>query len=285
MSYTLGCAFVALLCSATNDFLFKRAGRQGGVSHQLTMVLSVSMLPWVLLYAVATDGIAPSWPAAYAFVGAVSLWAGLYCFSKSLKGGAVSIAAPTFRLAFVVTALLAFLLLGEALTVLKAVGLCCAAASVWLLLAVPQGTDAEITPVGVIQVLLAMLFLGVAFFLFKLALREGVQPTTALVFQAVGQSLAATVAAAFIDRRISASRPALENGVIVGFLQAIGFAAVMEGLSRGEASILVPIIQMSFVVTAIIGLVVLKEKVTQRKVVGLAAAAGAVISLGFAAQR
>jgi uncharacterized membrane protein len=47
---------------------------------------------------------------------------------------------------------------------------------------------------------------------------------------------------------------------------------LLAGLARGEASVLVPVAQMSFVVTAGLGFIFLREALTIRKGFGLAIA-------------
>lgn len=73
--------------------------------------------------------------------------------------------------------------------------------------------------------------------------------------------------------------------VLFGVIQTVGFAALLEGLVSGEASILVPIAQLSFVVTALIGIAFLKESLTARKTAGLLAAVAAVGVLAMAARQ
>ncbi len=53
----------------------------------------------------------------------------------------------------------------------------------------------------------------------------------------------------------------------------------LAGLAHGEASVLVPVAQMSFVVTAGLGFIVLREPLTLRKGFGLAFAIAALICL------
>jgi uncharacterized membrane protein len=53
------------------------------------------------------------------------------------------------------------------------------------------------------------------------------------------------------------------------------------GLERGEASVVVPIAQMGFVVTALLGFVLLREPLTARKGAGLVMASLALASLAL----
>jgi len=115
-------------------------------------------------------------------------------------------------------------------------------------------------------------------------LRQGATPASVLLCQVVALSSASTALSVYLDRGFTASPAVLRYGIPFGVSQAIGFGALIEGLAIGEASILVPIAQLSFVITAIVGLTFLKEAVTARKLVGLAAAVGAVILLALAAR-
>jgi uncharacterized membrane protein len=54
---------------------------------------------------------------------------------------------------------------------------------------------------------------------------------------------------------------------------------LLAGLARGEASVLVPVAQLSFVVTAALGFVLLREELTLRKGLGLACAVAALVLL------
>jgi uncharacterized membrane protein len=60
---------------------------------------------------------------------------------------------------------------------------------------------------------------------------------------------------------------------------AAGFVLMVESLARGEASVMVPTAQMGFCVTALVGLIFLREPFTVRKGVGLAAALAALLSI------
>jgi transporter family protein len=60
---------------------------------------------------------------------------------------------------------------------------------------------------------------------------------------------------------------------------ALASVAMVEAMARGEASIAVPIAQMGFVVTALLGFLFLRERFTARKGAGIAAAIGALACL------
>jgi len=278
-------ALLTLFCFGLNDLLFKKAAQHGAASHQIMMVLTLTMLPFFVAFGLLTQSIVLAPAALWGSLGGFFAYYGFYNFSRSLKSGAVSVLSPIFRLQFVVTAILALAFFGEHLSAAKIAGLVLAIAAVWLLLGnTAAGAKVEIPHDVITRVLLATVATGIAFFLFKLALRQGATPATVLLCQVVALSSAATAFSIYLDRGFVASRAALRYGLPFGISQAIGFGALVIGLAIGEASILVPIAQLSFVLTAIIGLTFLREAVTARKMAGLAAAVGAVVLLALAAR-
>jgi len=277
-------ALLTLFCFGLNDLLFKRAAQHGAASHQMMMVLTLTMVPFFVAYGVLTRSVVPDPAALWGSLGGLFAFYGFYNFSRSLSSGAVSVLSPIFRLQFVVTAVLALVLLGEHPSVVKIGGLLLAIAAVWLLQGSAAGAKVEVPREAIARVLLATVAVGIAFFLFKLALRQGATPASVLLCQVVALSSASTALSVYLDRGFTASPAVLRYGIPFGVSQAIGFGALIEGLAIGEASILVPIAQLSFVITAIVGLTFLKEAVTARKLVGLAAAVGAVILLALAAR-
>jgi uncharacterized membrane protein len=55
------------------------------------------------------------------------------------------------------------------------------------------------------------------------------------------------------------------------------FVLLIHGLVRGPASVLVPVAQMSFVFTALLGAAMFRERLDLRKCAGLAVAAVALV--------
>jgi uncharacterized membrane protein len=54
---------------------------------------------------------------------------------------------------------------------------------------------------------------------------------------------------------------------------------MLRSVAGGQASVLVPIAQMGFIVAALLGIFVLRERVTLRKVIGLTLALAALAVL------
>ena len=72
---------------------------------------------------------------------------------------------------------------------------------------------------------------------------------------------------------------AWSHAPVAAVLLVVAFTFLAKGLEGGEASVVVPVAQMGFVVTALLGFFFLREPFTARKCAGLAAALAALASL------
>lgn len=282
MTSTLGFALGAMLLFGVGDLVYKRGAAAGALPHHFLMVQSWVFSVCVTLYALTTGSLR--------FVGG-SLWGGVagffvlvgfYNFAHSLRLGSISINAPIFRLSFVLTAGLAIAVLGEPLTPLKVAGIALALAAAWLLLgAPPPGAEGERpeTRAALIRIVVATLFVGIGNFVYTLGLRAGATPGSIIVTQAAFVVTMATVFAGVVDRGIRPARATLRYAPIAAVVLALGFAFMVEGMARGQASIVVPIAQMGFVATALLGFLFLGEPFTARKGAGIVAALAALASL------
>jgi drug/metabolite transporter (DMT)-like permease len=279
-AYAIG----ALLFYGLADFVYKRGAAAGARPHQFLMVQTWFFNALALLYGVCSGTLVFSAGALWGAASGVMVVIGYYNFAWSLRHGAVSTNAAIFRLSFAVTTVLAVLVLGEAFTMLKIAGLALAFFAVWLLLGTPTtGIDAA-NPhrsASLVRVLVATIAVGFASFAYKLGLRQGAVPIALVVTQGAVALTLATAFAAYVDRGICLSRAALVHAPISAALLVVAFTSLAKGLERGEASVVVPIAQMGFVVTAILGFVFLREPLTARKSAGLVVALLALASLAW----
>ncbi|HEY6863723.1 MAG TPA: DMT family transporter, partial [Burkholderiales bacterium] len=267
LSYALG----ALVLYGLADFVYKRAAAAGAQPHRFLMVQTWFFTPLAILYGAATGTLAYSRGAAWGLVAGVLAVVGYYNFAWSLRHGAVSTNATIFRLSFVVTAALGIALLGEPLTAPKTAGLALALVAVWLLVARPGAAGATAggeRAASLARVLVATVSVGVLSFLYKLGLRLGATPITMVASQGVVAVSVSTLFTAYTERDIRPSAVALRFAPVSAILLVVAFVLLAKGLQAGEASVVAPVAQMGFAVTAILGFVVLREPVTARRVAG-----------------
>ncbi len=280
MTGALPYAFAALAFYGVGDFVYKRAAGQGLRADHLLMSQAWIFLPLVVVYTLVTGPLVPRPAALWGSLAGVFVFAGFYNFIKSLATGAVSVNAPIFRLNFVVTALLAVVVLGEPLGWAKLAGLALALGATWLLLgARVAGEGTHEGRAALMRVVFATLCFGLANFLHTVGLRQGVVPETMLVAQAIIFMPLTNLAVLLADRKLSAPKAAWVYGALMSVVLLGAFVCLLHGVALGQASIVVPIAQMGFVVTALLGVVFLGEQTTSRKLLGLGAAIAALATL------
>jgi len=280
IAYALG----ALLAYGLADFVYKRGAIAGALPHRFFMVQTWFFNALALLYGVSSGTLAFNRGALWGAASGVLVTIGYYNFAWSLRHGAVSTNATIFRLSFAVTTVLAVLVLHEALTAPKLAGLALAFFAVWLLLAAPAGTTGEKNRerrASLARVLIATVAVGFAAFTYKLGLRQGAVPIALVVAQGAVALTLSTAFTAYLDRSIRPSRPALVHAPVSAVLLVVAFTLLAKALERGEVSVVVPIAQMGFVVTALLGFVFLREPFTARKGAGLVVALVALASLAW----
>jgi drug/metabolite transporter (DMT)-like permease len=277
-------ALAAMLLFGLSDLVYKRGAAAGVPAHQFLMVQTWCFAPTVLGYGLITRTLVFDAHSLWGVGAGLFAFAGFYNFARSLKDGSVSVNAPIFRLSFAITAALAMLLLSEPPTAPKLAGLALALLAVWLLVAVPEGEAGarRASRASIARVLAATAAVGVMNFLYKVGLRAGATPATLIVAQAAVVVVLATAFSARIDRGIRPPAAAWRHAAPAAVALASGFVLLLEGLARGEASVLVPVAQMGFVVTATLGFLLLAEPFTARKGAGLAAALAALASFACA---
>src|SRR5262249_27243617 len=140
----------------------------------------------VYLYGVLTGTLEAAWYALWGMGAGCFVFVALYNFARALERGAVSVIAPIFRLSFVVTAALAVLILGEALSAWKLAGLVAALTALWLLLGADARAASSVRPgrYALTRALAAMAAMGVANFIYKVGAATGGTPATFIAGQA-----------------------------------------------------------------------------------------------------
>jgi uncharacterized membrane protein len=251
--------------------------------HHFLMGQAWCFTPAIFLYAWATGTLVLRVSVLWGGLAGLFIFIGFYYFLRSLAAGSVSIAAPIFRLSFVVTAILAILVLREPFKPAMPIALALALAAVWLLLGASEGGQrAEINRESLVAVLIATLALGAANFFHTMGLRHGSTPETALASQAAVFVTLSTVFVRVVDGAIDLPAATWKHSAAAAIVLIFAFLFMLHGVAEGPASVLVPIAQMGFVVTAALGILVLREPMTLRKAAGLMAAlaALAVLALG-----
>jgi drug/metabolite transporter (DMT)-like permease len=271
--YALG----AMACYGLADFVYKRAALAGVKPHHFLMGQAWFFAPAVLIYSLLTGTLHVVPAAAWGAGAGLCMFVGLLNFTRSLREGAVSVNAPIFRLSFTVTVALAVVVLGEPLGAVKIAGLALALLATWLLLG--GGTAAGASRASLVRVLVASLALGIANFCYKLGVMHGATPATMVVSQAAVFFPLATLSVYLAEGRFNPPPGTWSPAAAAALLLAFAFMLMATSLVGGQASVLVPVAQMGFVITSAAGIFMLGEATSVRKIAGLIAAIGALVCL------
>lgn len=272
MTPGLGLAAGAMICFGLSDLIYKRAAKSGAEPRQFIMQQAWAFCPGITLYAWLSGTLHPSLPALWGSFAGLFALAGFFNFIRSLESGAVSTNAPIFRLNFTITAALAIVLLGETVTAVKVAALACALIAVWLLLAEPAKGPATPSLESLIRVLVATIAIALANLFYKIGLSEGAVPETMVAMQAWVFCSAATLFVWFQGRRLRAVPVVWRYSAPAAVVMVVGYVLMLHGLALGPASVLVPVTQMGFVFTAVVGVLLFGESFGMRKRIGLAVA-------------
>jgi drug/metabolite transporter (DMT)-like permease len=271
-------ALIAMVCYGVGDFIYKRAAAAGIRADHFLMAQAWVFCPLVIVYALATGRLILTPAAAWGCVAGVFVFGGLYCFIRSLASGSVSTNASIFRLNFIVTVVLVIALLGEPLTLAKIGGLLLALAATWLLLGAGGGKERHDMR-SMAQVVLATGLFGASNFFHTIGLRHAVPPETMTAAQAALFMPLATLVVFVVDRKLAPPATTFRFAIPAALVLIVATIALLSGIALGQASVLVPIAQMGFIVAALLGIVALGEPVTARKGAGLTAALAALAML------
>jgi drug/metabolite transporter (DMT)-like permease len=274
-TYALG----AMLCYGAADLVYKRAATAGVRPHHFLMVQAWLFAPAMVAYALATGTLHFVPAAGWGMAAGLCVFYGLYNFSRSLRDGAVSVNAPIFRLNFTLTAALAVVVLGEPLGGMKLAGLALALLAVWLLLGGSGGAAPGVSRASLVRVILATIAMGIANFCYKLGVMHGAAPATMVVAQASVFFPLATVFGYLPERKFDPPAATWPYAAGAALLLGLAFMLLATSLVSGEASVLVPVAQMGFVMTAAAGILLLGERTSARRIAGLAVAVGALACL------
>ncbi|MBT6274889.1 MAG: hypothetical protein HOI95_12220 [Chromatiales bacterium] len=282
MSVAVGFGLLSMLFTGMIDVIYKvyavKARSRG-------MFLCTMGVVWGAVQAVtwAASETAPSLSldgASYALAAGVFLTVSNIALIEAMTHIPVSLGSTVYRLNTVGVVLLAWLLLGETLGVVKLGGLACGIAAVLVLY--QRGSAPGMHRLATVYFLIALAAscmragYGVTS---KAGLAEGVDANL-LMFVSAGCWIVGGLAyAALRERTLSMSVDTLRIGLLAGAVVYGIVNSLMAGLEAGEASVVVPISNLGFVTAIALSVGLGWEAMNLRKVSALVLAALAIALL------
>ena len=180
----------------------------------------------------------------------------------------VSLGSTLYRLNTIGVVILSFLILGESTGVLKLVGILFGVVSVLFMYRGSRTTK----PFGSVivffwLVVCASLFRAIYGVVSKAGLSANVEPQSFLLLAAFCWVAGGAFYAIFVEKRFIVTKKKIIYSLLSGFLVFCIVNFLMLGLDNEQASIVIPIANMSFVVAFIISLILKVEELNFRKTI------------------
>jgi drug/metabolite transporter (DMT)-like permease len=199
---------------------------------------------------------------------------------ESLAGINVSLGSTIYRLNTIAVVIFAVVFLNEGLTVAKVTGVGLGVVAVVLLYhrGGRSGND-RLLRLSVGLVIIAALLRAVFGLLAKVGVTGGTDPFLLMIYIGAGWTAAAVIYASVRRNRTAPGAGVLRYAIMSGTLVCLVASFLLLGLRAGEASVVIPIANMSFIAALLISAAAGMERLTAAKLLAVASAAAAIVLL------
>ena len=281
MSAGVGYALLSLISAGVLDVVFGRYSRARQVSGVYLVATGLVILIGQTL-ALAVAGTTPTWNGQAAFWGIVAGVIALLANALLLESLAripVSLGSTVYRLNTIALVIFAVVLLGESMTTTKLGGIVLGVCAVILLYQrTGHAGDDRIVLVGIWIAVAASLLRATFGIASKIGLATGGDPLLFMLYIGAGWTLAG-IGYGLLRPHPQSTKSILAYAIVSGALICLVASFLMLGLRTGEASVVIPIANMSFVVALLVAAALGMEKITPRKLSAVATAALAITLL------
>ena len=231
-----------------------------GSQNQLT-TLSLKNLLFLVLSGLATGA---SW----------------LCYFHALQIGNINKVVPVDKFSTVLTIILAFILLGEPVSIYKLMGIVGIGVGTWLMIQKKETTEPKKEGKGwLFYALLSAVFASLTSILGKVGI-TGVDSNLGTAIRTIVVLIMAWVVV-FVTKKQNdvryLDRKELRYIVLSGFATGASWLCYYRALQTGPASLIVPIDKLSIVVSIIFSYIVFKEKLSKKALFGLLCIVGGTL--------
>ena len=196
---------------------------------------------------------------------------------ESLTGLDVSLGSMIYRLNTIGVVVISFVLLAEDVGFIKVLGIGIGIAAILILYQRADGGDTVPIPVlFFVMAVAASAFRAVYGVASKVALEQGAAAEGLLIIAAISWIVGGFAYAAFREKRVRVTGKKAAYAVVSGTLAFAVVNALIEALKNGEASVVVPIANLSFAIAMLLSVFLGMERLSNRKYVAIGCAAVSV---------
>ncbi len=214
------------------------------------------------------------------------------CYFKALQLGDVNKVAPIDKSSTILTMLLAFLFLGEALTVIKVIAMIIMGVGTYLMIQKKENSQQQRRDTNkmagiwkanswLLYALLSAVFASLTTILGKIGI-SGIDSNLGTAIRTIFVLLMAWVIVFALGRQKEIRQIDRKSWLFLGLsgiATGLSWLCYYRALQDGNASIVAPIDKLSIVVTVAFSWIFLKEKLSGRAMVGLAGVVGGTLLL------
>ena len=199
------------------------------------------------------------------------------CYFKALQLGDVNKVAPIDKSSTVLTMILAFIILGESISVTKVIGMIGIALGTYMMIMkkkdnkIEEGNTININSKWIFYALLSAVFASLTSILGKIGI-EGIESNLGTAIRTIVVLIMAWVVVFVTKKQGDIKNIDKKSWIFIclsGITTGLSWLCYYRALQDGEASIVVPIDKLSILVTVIFSYIFLKEKLNKKSFIGL----------------
>lgn len=272
-------ALICLVCLGLSDFLYRFGQRYDLRPAPFMLLQNLAYICCACLFGVFNQQL--SWNTGLIY-GVANGWLAFFAFLfvlLALARGEIIRLVPLIRLNFAITAALTIVFLGESINLSRIIGLAlCAAAILTIGASRRQSRSDRIATLFAVG---AMLSFGLMGLLFKLGLGAGATPGAMVLAQSLGVFSLALPFAIYRRQQFVLHGGKLWIPICCGTLTALSYIALATAFTHGDAVVVAPIAQLSFVLAVSLSVIFLGERLSLNKVSGILFATGGIVILAL----
>ncbi len=278
-------AVASLMLGGLNEVVFKRYS--GKVRSRGMLIAGVGLV-WTLLIGVElllrADTIEFSRAGlGFGLVAGFAVALANLLLLESLRHMEVSLGSTIYRLNTVAVVILSILFLDEILSLTKLGGIGCGVVAVLMLYRQQKiDTDHSALRLGLVLVIGGALCRAVYGVVSKAGLQQGVDMDLLLVTSAIFWIVSGLAYARFKEKRYAINRAKIVYSLLSGCLVYGIVRTLLAALARGEASVVITIANLSFLMALAVALVLKMERLNLRKLLAMGFAVSAIALLARA---
>ena len=280
-----GSAFFAGVTS-----ILAKAGIRETDSNLATAIRTIIVLifSWIMVFLVGSQGtifqIAGK-TALFLVLSGLATGASWLCYFRALQLGNINRVVPIDKSSTILTILLAFVLLGEPISIAKGVGIVAIAAGTYLMIQKKQVAEKEEKggKAWLVYAVLSAVFAALVAILGKIGI-SGVESNLGTALRTGVVLVMAWVVVLVTGKQKEALRvPRRELGMIClsGVATGASWLCYFRALQLGPASVVVPIDKLSILITVLFSFLVFHETLNRKSAVGLALIAAGTMAMLF----